>query len=165
MAAVVEDHAIAEGEGSAPAGKGHRRTSSSVAGVYSPAELEAEGKVAQLSKEVAKLNWKINTSPTSLGEPDTLKKNLTAPPMNRVDLQFPLGLHVTARNRKGVTIKDALDAIYKQMKKRQDDELEDPYLEGLIYDPTDSDLGYGTMQVVLKKQGAPPSGKKKKASD
>jgi hypothetical protein len=31
---------------------------------------------------------------------------------------FPLGLEVTARNLKGVTIKDALDAIYKQFKKK-----------------------------------------------
>lgn len=29
-----------------------------------------------------------------------------------------MGLEVTARNLKGVTIKDALDAIHKQFKKR-----------------------------------------------
>lgn len=33
-------------------------------------------------------------------------------------LHFPLGLEVTARNLKGVTIKDACDAIYKQFKKK-----------------------------------------------
>jgi hypothetical protein len=43
---------------------------------------------------------------------------LTTPPVKKIDLHFPLGLHVTARNLKGVTIKDALDAIHKQFKKR-----------------------------------------------
>lgn len=35
-----------------------------------------------------------------------------------MDLHFPLGLEVTARNLKGVTVKDALDAIHKQFKKK-----------------------------------------------
>ena len=61
---------------------------------------------------------KLNTSPTSLGEPDTLKKYLCDPPVKKIDLHFPLGLEVTARNMKGVTIKDALDAIHKQFKKK-----------------------------------------------
>jgi hypothetical protein len=43
---------------------------------------------------------------------------LTTPPVKKIDLHFPLGLEVTARNLKGVTIKDALDAIYKQFKKK-----------------------------------------------
>jgi hypothetical protein len=43
---------------------------------------------------------------------------LTTPPVKKIDLHFPLGLEVTARNLKGVTIKDALDAIHKQFKKR-----------------------------------------------
>ena len=47
-----------------------------------------------------------------------LKKMLTTPPVKRIDLVFPLGLEVTARNLRGVTIKDALDAIYKQFKKK-----------------------------------------------
>jgi hypothetical protein len=47
-----------------------------------------------------------------------LKKLLTTPPVKKIDLEFSLGLQVTARNLKGVTIKDALDAIYKQYKKR-----------------------------------------------
>lgn len=61
---------------------------------------------------------KLNTSPASLDEKDTLKKFLTKPPVKKIDLHFPLGLEVTARNLKGVTIKDALDAIYKQFKKK-----------------------------------------------
>jgi hypothetical protein len=51
-------------------------------------------------------------------EKDILKKLLTTPPVKKIDLHFPLGLEVTARNLKGVTIKDALDAIHKQFKKR-----------------------------------------------
>lgn len=43
---------------------------------------------------------------------------LTKPPVKRIDLHFPLGMEVTARNLKGVTIKDALDAIHKSYKKR-----------------------------------------------
>ena len=47
-----------------------------------------------------------------------MKKLLTTPPIKKIDLRFPLGLEVTARNLKGVTIKDALDVIYKQYKKK-----------------------------------------------
>lgn len=47
-----------------------------------------------------------------------LKKPLCTPLVKKIDLHFPLGLEVTARNLKGVTIKDALDAIYKQFKKK-----------------------------------------------
>lgn len=61
---------------------------------------------------------KLNTSPASLDEKDVLKKPLCTPMVRRIDLHFPLGLEVTARNLKGVTIKDALDAIYKQFKKK-----------------------------------------------
>ena len=61
---------------------------------------------------------KINTSPSSIDEKDILKKLLTTPPVKKIDLHFPLGLEVTARNLKGVTIKDALDAIHKPYKKR-----------------------------------------------
>jgi hypothetical protein len=44
--------------------------------------------------------------------------HLVNPPVKKIDLHFPLGLEVTARNLKGVTIKDAMDAIYKQFKKK-----------------------------------------------
>lgn len=47
-----------------------------------------------------------------------LKKPLCLPLVRKIDLHFPLGLEVTARNLRGVTIKDALDAIYKQFKKK-----------------------------------------------
>jgi hypothetical protein len=63
---------------------------------------------------------RINKSPATLEEPEksALKKMLTTPPVKKIDLHFPLGLEVTARNLKGVTIKDALDAIYKQYRKK-----------------------------------------------
>lgn len=63
---------------------------------------------------------RINKSPSTLEEPEKsmLKKMLTTPPVKKIDLHFPLGLEVTARNLKGVTIKDALDAIYKQYRKK-----------------------------------------------
>lgn len=61
---------------------------------------------------------KLNSSPSTVEEKEYLKKMLTTPPVKRIDLHFPLGLEVTARNLRGVTIKDALDAIYKQYKKK-----------------------------------------------
>lgn len=64
---------------------------------------------------------KINTSPTTIDDKEILKKFLTTPPVKKIDLHFPLGLEVTARNLKGVTIKDALDAIHKAYKKRVGD--------------------------------------------
>ena len=64
------------------------------------------------------MDRKLNKSPTSVEDPAVLKKMLTEPPVKKIDLHFPLGLEVTARNLKGVTIKDALDAIHKQFKKK-----------------------------------------------
>jgi hypothetical protein len=64
------------------------------------------------------MNRKLNTSPTTVDDKDALKKPLCNPMVKKIDLHFPLGLEVTARNLKGVTIKDALDAIYKQFKKK-----------------------------------------------
>lgn len=61
---------------------------------------------------------KLNTSPATIDDKEVLKKYLTNPPVKKIDLHFPLGLEVTARNMKGVTIKDALDAIHKQFKKK-----------------------------------------------
>ena len=57
-------------------------------------------------------------SPSTIEEKDALKKPICLPKLKKIDLHFPLGLEVTARNLKGVTIKDALDAIYKQFKKK-----------------------------------------------
>ena len=64
------------------------------------------------------LHRKLNKSPSTVDDPTVLKDPLTDPKLKKITLHFPLGLEVTARNLKGVTIKDALDAIYKQFKKR-----------------------------------------------
>lgn len=61
---------------------------------------------------------KLNTSVNEVDDPTVLKKLLTNPPVKKIDLHFPLGLELSARNLKGVTIKDALDAIHKQFKKK-----------------------------------------------
>jgi hypothetical protein len=61
---------------------------------------------------------KLNESTTKVEDPAVLKQPLTDPKVKKITLHFPLGLEVVARNMKGVTIKDALDAIHKQMKKR-----------------------------------------------
>jgi hypothetical protein len=60
----------------------------------------------------------VNTSPSTIEDKEVLKKPLCEPLLKKIDLHFPLGLEVTARNLKGVTIKDALDAIHKQLKKK-----------------------------------------------
>jgi hypothetical protein len=112
-----------------------------------------------------------------------LKKLLTTPPVKKIDLHFPLGLEVTARNLKGVTIKDALDAIHKPYKKRvsllgpkapspsvntanamqADDELDNPYLAGFEWDKEES---WTRLVVHLQKNAGPTNvgggGKKKK---
>ncbi|KAI9891422.1 MAG: hypothetical protein M1814_002741 [Vezdaea aestivalis] len=143
-------------------GLGHRRASSSVPGVFNVLDLEKEGTELAIAKETQKLNWKLNTSPATLEEKDVLKKHLTTPPVKKIDLHFPLGLEVTARNLKGVTIKDALDAIYKQFKKKADDELDDPILAGFEWDKDES---WTRLVVHQKKEGAPASKKKGKKSE
>ena len=68
----------------------------------------------------------------TIDEPAILKMPLTTPPVKRIDLHFPLGMEVTARNMKGVTIKDAMDAIHKAYKKRVscEDILPNPHGRG-----------------------------------
>jgi hypothetical protein len=60
---------------------------------------------------------KINTSPGTIDGID-LKQPLCTPLIKKIDLVFPTGIEVTARNLRGVTIRDALDAIHKQLKKK-----------------------------------------------
>lgn len=149
---------------SAKKGKEAKRVTADT-GVRNINDLEAEGVKLELAPETQKLNWKLNTSPASLDEKDALKKFLTKPPVKKIDLHFPLGLEVTARNLKGVTVKDALDAIYKQYKKKADDELENPILAGFEWDPEES----WTKLIVHQKREATSSGgggkKKKKGGD
>lgn len=153
------DSAISGLSSSPPEKKGHRRQSSSAPGVFNITDLEKEGTELLIAKETQKLNWKLNTSPASLDDKDVLKKYLTTPPVKKIDLHFPLGLEVTARNLKGVTIKDALDAIHKQFKKKADDELELPILAGFEWDKEES---WTRLIVHQKKEGAPSGGQSKK---
>jgi len=148
-----------QGIASSPPKKESRRASSSVPGVFNINDLEKEGTELLIAKETQKLNWKINTSPMSLEDKETLKKMLTEPPVKKIDLHFPLGLEVSARNLKGVTIKDALDAIYKQFRKKADDELEAPVLAGFEWDKEES---WTRLVVHCKKEGAPQPKKKSK---
>jgi hypothetical protein len=136
-----------------------RRASSSVPGVFNILDLEKEGTELKIAKETQKLNWKINTSPMALEDKETLKKMLTEPPVKKIDLHFPLGLEVSARNLRGVTIKDALDAIHKQYRKKADDELENPVLAGFEWDKEES---WTRLIVHCKKEGAPQPKKKGK---
>jgi hypothetical protein len=137
----------------------HRRTSSTVSGVFNINDLEKENVDLQIAPETQKLNWKLNSSPSTVEDKDMLKKMLTTPPIKKIDLVFPLGLEVTARNLRGVTIKDALDAIYKQFKKKADDELTDPYLKGFEWDREEC---YTRFIVHQMKTGAPVESSKKK---
>lgn len=68
--------------------------------------------------DIAARHRKINKSPSTVEDPSVLKDFLTTPPVKKIELHFPLGIDLTARNMKGVTIKDALDAIHKTYKKR-----------------------------------------------
>ncbi|RDW66355.1 hypothetical protein BP6252_09990 [Coleophoma cylindrospora] len=155
------DSAIQGISSSPPREPKHRRSSSCATGVFNINELEKEGTELEIAKETQKLNWRINKSPTTIEEKEYLKKMLTTPPVKKIDLHFPLGLEVTARNLKGVTIKDACDAIYKQYRKKADDELDNPVLAGFEWDKEES---WTRLIVHCKKEGAPqPKKKSKKA--
>jgi len=138
---------------------GHRRASSSAADVFSMADLQAKDVEIKIAPETQTLNWKLNTSPSTIDDKDALKKFLCSPKVKKVDLHFPLGLEVTARNLKGVTIKDALDAIHKQFKKKADDELDAPYLAGFEWDKEEC---YTRFVVHQKTVASAPMGKKGK---
>ncbi|PNS19012.1 hypothetical protein CAC42_6107 [Sphaceloma murrayae] len=145
----------------------HRRTSSTVSGVFNINDLEKEGVELKIAPETQKLGWKLNTSPSTIDDKEVLKKMLCYPPVKKIDLHFPLGLEVCARSNKGVTIKDALDAIYKQFKKKaslppdapepslEDDELDAPYLAGFEWDREEC---YTRFIVHQKKTGEAPAG-------
>jgi len=127
--------------------------------VHSIADLEKEKTTIKINPETLQLGWKVNTSPGTLEGVD-LKKPLCTPLIKKIDLQFPTGIEVTARNMKGVTIRDALDAIHKQLKKKADDELDEPYLKGFEWDPETS---YTKFMVHFQKEGLPQKKSKKKA--
>ncbi|KAG6055546.1 hypothetical protein E4U17_002888 [Claviceps sp. LM77 group G4] len=156
------DSAVQGLSSSPPKEKGHRRQSSSAAGVMNVTDLEKEGIELQIAIETQKTGWKINKSSATVEDPAILKLPLTSPPVKKIDLHFPLGKEVTARNLRGVTIKDALDAIHKAYKKRADDELDKPYLAGFEWDKDES-----WTRLVVHLQSTPSAtgfggGKKKK---
>jgi len=140
----------------------HRRSSSIVEGVFSIYDLEKEGVDLKLAPETQKLNWKINTSPSTIEEKEYLKKLVCHPPIRRIDLRWPLGLEVTARNNHGVTIKDVCDAIYKQFRKKAADELENPYLAGFEWDKEEFYTKFIVHQKATGEAPASSGGKKKK---
>ncbi|KAJ6779508.1 hypothetical protein PWT90_10717 [Aphanocladium album] len=152
-----------QGLSSSPPKEKTRRASSTVPGVYNINDLEQDGTELEIAVETQKTGWKINKSSSTVDDPSILKLHLTKPPVKRIDLHFPLGMEVTARNLKGVTIKDALDAIHKSYKKRSDDELDKPYLAGFEWDKEES---WTRLVVHLQKEpsatGFGGGGKKKK---
>jgi hypothetical protein len=122
---------------------------------------------------------KLNKSPSTVEDPAFLKLPLCDPKVKKITLHFPLGLEVTARNMKGVTIKDALDAIHKQFKKRvcvrlhaalvdstdfvqQDDEFDRPYLAGFEWDPEEDYTRFVVHQTNTPTSFAPNTSSKKK---
>ncbi|CAF3460051.1 hypothetical protein SNK03_004624 [Fusarium graminearum] len=130
--------------------KTRRQSSAAAPGVYNINDLEAEGIELELAPETQKTGWKINKSSSTVEDAAILKLHLTKPPVKRIALHFPLGLEVQARNLKGVTIKDALDAIHKAYKKRSDDELDKPYLAGFEWDKEES-----WTQLIVHTQAQP----------
>lgn len=86
---------------------------------------------------IKKLKWKVSTrssrathrtpflimqiteSPSKIDDLDKLdwmQEPITNPPVSRIDLKFPQSLTLTVRKPKGVTVKDAMDTIYKKFK-------------------------------------------------
>ncbi|KAL0934141.1 uncharacterized protein CTRU02_210940 [Colletotrichum truncatum] len=152
-----------QGLSASPPKEAKRRQSSAAApGVMNVNDLEEQGIELQIAIETQKTGWKINTSPSTIEEKEILKKHLTEPPVKRIDLHFPLGMEVTARNLKGVTIKDALDAIHKAYKKRSDDELDKPYLMGFEWDKEESWTRLVVHLSPNSTQAMSSGGKKKK---
>jgi len=129
--------------------------------VFSIADLEKDGAEIKLNPETLQLNWKVNTSPGTIDGVD-LKQPLCTPLIKKVDLVFPTGIEVTARNLRGVTIRDALDAIHKQLKKKADDEMDEPYLKGFEWD---KETTYTKFGVHFQREAAAPPKKKKGKGD
>lgn len=65
------------------------------------------------------LTGQITESPAKIDDLDKLDwmhEAITNPPVSRIDLKFPQSLTLTVRKPKGVTVKDAMDTIYKKFK-------------------------------------------------
>ncbi|EAW07927.1 uncharacterized protein ACLA_026440 [Aspergillus clavatus NRRL 1] len=139
--------------------KAHKRNSSHAEGIWNIKDLEEQKIELTLPIETQKTGWKLNTSPSTIEDKDILKLYLVNPPVKKIDLVWPLGLSVTARNLKGVTIKDALDAIYKQFKKKDDEDLDKPYLAGFEWDKEEC----WTRLIVHQTKNGPPAAPSKKS--
>lgn len=67
----------------------------------------------------ADTTFQIIESPAKIEDLDKLdwmQEPITSPPVSRIDLKFPQSLTLTVRKPKGVTVKDAMDTIYKKFK-------------------------------------------------
>ncbi|KAL6890691.1 hypothetical protein GGI43DRAFT_415515 [Trichoderma evansii] len=156
------DSAVQGLSSSPPKEKGHRRTSSSAAGVMTINEINESHAPLKLALETQQTAWKINQRPKDLDNDQLLTVSLTTPPIKSITLKFPHGKEVVARNMKGLTIGDAMSAIYKANKNRADDELDNPYLKGFAWEE-----GVNYFEVHLQSQPATGmsssgGGKKKK---
>jgi hypothetical protein len=164
LAPLTKVDSAVEGLDHPPAKEKRRASSHGAPDVKNINDLEAEGIELNIAIETQKTGWKINSSPNTIEDTSILKIPLTTPKVKRIDLHFPLGMEVTARNLKGVTIKDAMDAIYKSYKKKADDELDNPYLEGFEWDKDES-----WTRLIVHLQKVPSTGpsvsKKKKKKD
>ncbi|BFZ56821.1 oxidation resistance protein 1 [Savitreella phatthalungensis] len=152
MSSVVSDSTL----GSSPVSQRSRRRSSAAEGVYSPKELAEEGIkiVLPQGKTLKKLKWQINRAPGKIDfdkldvDEETLKMPLTEPPVNRIDLRFPQSLTLTCRKPRGyVSVRDAMDTIYKKFKSKADEDLGEKTLTEMEWDPND----YGTLELILQK--------------
>ncbi|KAH3411471.1 hypothetical protein KXV40_007993 [Aspergillus fumigatus] len=124
--------------------KTHKRTTSQSEGVWNIKDLEAQKIELSLPIETQKTGWKLNTSPNTIEDKDILKMYLVTPPVKKIDLVWPLGLSVTARNLKGVTA---------------DDELDKPYLAGFEWDKEEC----WTRLIVHQTKNGPPAAPSKKS--
>ncbi|KAJ5151827.1 hypothetical protein N7492_010122 [Penicillium capsulatum] len=164
----------------------HRRASSQSDNVWNIKDLEEKKIEITLPIETQKTGWYVlydgltfitpvmltpQGNSTRPPKPSRIKIssncNSSIPPSRRLTCTSPLGLEVTARNLKGVTIKDALDAIYKQFKKKAsscpaDDELEKPYLAGFEWDKDECWTRLIVHQTKEKTGQQQPSSKKSK---
>ncbi|KAI5820597.1 hypothetical protein BZA77DRAFT_301167 [Pyronema omphalodes] len=153
--------------------KKHRRGSSSVTDILKPEELKAflgEDKDLIVAKEVAKLNWKMNTSPATLEDAKAMKElPITTPKVRKLHIFFGTGIHVTARaspsSKTGVTVYDCLTAIHKLYKKKADDELELPVLADIEWgrgqDLKNASEEWPAVVLVTQKKEQAPTNKKK----
>ncbi|ODQ55761.1 hypothetical protein SAICODRAFT_69089 [Saitoella complicata NRRL Y-17804] len=147
----VSDSGVSDMSTSPTSPKERRMSGSAVA---HPDDVEDEGGSVEVIDKLKKLKWHINTPASKLDHidaPDLLSQPLTSPPLRVLHLIFPQGLTLTVRNTKtGVTVKDAMDMIYKKFKKMKDDEIPEGVLGGFVWDK--EEYGFGGLGVVLARQ-------------